>query len=118
MSVKFDFSTLETGFEALWPVEVKVPQDGGTFQTQTFTARLRHVPVEELQAVLDKAKAEPSDEIDVISIPALYFVGLGPDEKATWSPELRDKMLRRRFVREGLERAYHHFSTGEAARGN
>lgn len=118
MSVKFDFSALETGFEALWPVEVKVPQDGGTFQTQTFTARLRHVPVDELQDVIEKARANAPDKIDVISVPALYFVGLGPDEAATWSPELRDKMLGSRFVREGLERAYQHFSTGEAARGN
>jgi hypothetical protein len=113
MSVIFDFSCLETGFEALWPIKVMVPQDGGKHAVQTFVARLRHVSIEELQAARDKLETVETAGLDYKSIPALYFVGLGPDEKATWSPELRDKMLSVRWVREALERGYSEFVAGD-----
>jgi hypothetical protein len=112
MSVKFDFSSLETGYEALWPVKASVPQDGGGFQEQTFVARLRHVTVDEINNAMTAAQADGT--FGITTVPSLYFVGLGPDEKATWSPQLRDKMLSIRWVREALDRAYKNFASGGA----
>lgn len=109
MELKFDFATLETGYEALWPVKVMTPIDGGAFEERTFTARFRSLTPEkadELAALPRAAQIEATiREI---------FVGLGPDETTPFSPELRDRMWASDYVQIGLIKAVSEFRTGAA----
>jgi hypothetical protein len=117
MSVTFNYKALKTGFEALWPVTVYVPRDGGAHEAQTFVARLRHVPIDTLNETVEELKTKDGP-FDYRAVPSLYFVGLGPDEDVTWSAQVRDDMLSVRWVREALERAYNEFCSGGAAAKN
>lgn len=110
MSDKFDYSTLETGFVADWPVKVPTPVKG-VFVEQTFTARFKSLDTDEIAEILKPAGATIHDLMRV------YFVGLGEGEAATWSPELRDKMMRNPRTFNAIHLAFREFNTG-AAPGN
>lgn len=111
MSVKFDFKTLQTGFEADWPVIVKVPQDGGTFEDQTFMARFRALPEEERE----EAQKKINSGEDVDAWVNGFFVGLGREE-GELTPELRKLMVGDPIVRQGIVNAYVKFTQGIAAK--
>lgn len=108
MSVKFDFKTLETGFEADWPVTVNVPQDGGGIEKQEFLARFRTLTPEES----DKAQqaADPN------TWPNAFLVALVETGAPELTDELRKQLLGRSYVRQGLITAYVQFSQGVAAK--
>ena len=57
MSVKFDFKTLKTGFEADWPVTVNVPQDGGTVEKQESSS---HRPLSTVHRPPPQSSWQPS----------------------------------------------------------
>lgn len=109
--LKFDFTRLDKPFEADWPVRVSVPKDGGGFGTETFVARLRQVPPEQVDAAIASA------DFSIYSLPELYFVGLADEDGPRFTPELRRAMVASPWVRKALESAYRDF-TGQAASGN
>lgn len=111
MSVKFDFKTLETGYEADWPVTVKIPIDGGLVEEQTFMARFRTpTPAEraELEAMDTMKRLERAMEIG--------FVGLAKSEDEPLTPELRARLWGEQTVQIALIRAYATFQTGTPAK--
>lgn len=112
MSAKFDFKTLETGFAADWPVKVKVPQDGGKIEIQTFEARFVSKTKEEFDALI----AEATEKNDENLLLRTVFVGLGKSETDKFTPELRDLMIATQPVREALTTAYREFAGGIEAK--
>lgn len=113
MALKFDYTGLDKPFEASWPVIVQVPQDGGTVEEQTFEAmfRLYQEPEPEDGAT---PPPPPSDEAFLRQV----FIGLadpsGPRGEAFEA--LREKMLRRAYVRIAIFRAYNRFQAGQPAK--
>ncbi len=112
MSAKFDFKTLETGFAADWPVRVKVPQDGGKIEIQTFEARFVTKTKDEFAALI----AEATEKDDENLLLRTVFVGLGKSEMEEFTTELRDLMIGTQSVREALTAAYREFSGGIEAK--
>lgn len=108
MSVKFDFKTLETGFEAVWPVSVNVPQDGGAIEVQTFDMVFRTLTAEEHDA------AQKSSDPD--AWPNAFMVRLAGDNAQELTPEFRKQLLGRAYVRQGIITSYVQFSQGIAAK--
>lgn len=104
MGAKFDFKSLEQPLEVDWPVSVQVPQDGGTFEAQTFTARFRLMGKAETDAMLEKIRAgEITDPYAWINA---FWLGLGKGEAETLSTAMREEMLGRTYVREAIVAAY------------
>lgn len=106
MSAKFDFSSLQKGFKAVWPVTVNVPQDGGTVQEETFDVRFRLLGQEEI----NKLATDP----DPYAIAKAYLVEIIDGPKLT--PEFLAAFLDAPWVREGLKTAYGQFATGAPAK--
>lgn len=111
MSVKFDFNTLKTGFAAEWPVTVKVPQDGGDFQDQTFMARFKALNEDERK----EAQRRVDENGETWAWVGAFFVGLGAGEEPL-TPELKAMMVSDPIVRQGLVGAYMKFTTGVVAK--
>lgn len=104
MGAKFDFKSLGQPLEVDWPVVVQTPQDGGTFEPQTFTARFRIMGKAEADAMVAQIRAgEITDPYAWINA---FWVGLGRDEAETLSQDLREEMLSRPYVREAIVSAY------------
>lgn len=108
MTVKFDFKTLETGFEADWPVTVNVPQDGGAIEKQEFLARFRTLTPE------DADKAQQAS--DPNTWPNAFLVSLAGTNAPELTDDLRKQLLGRSYVRQALITAYVQFSQGVAAK--
>jgi hypothetical protein len=108
MAVKFNFKGLDEPFEADWPVSVQVPQDGGSVEEQTFMARLRLLSEEDL----DLVRRGGPDGNDPNAFTKAFWVGFGASEQEAFTPELRDLMLGRPYVRLALHQAYGAFSQG------
>lgn len=114
MTVKFDFKTLETGFEADWPVTVPVPTDGGGSQEQTFMARFR-TPTPGEQAEIDAAKGERSVDQFKVAL-KIGFVGLAKSEGQTLTDAMFDRMWAAPNVQLALIQAYANFRSGAPAK--
>ena len=113
MSLKFDFNTLATGFEADWPVIVGVPVDGGKIEEREFMARFRTLTPEEQ----DQIEADEDMEGRLKASVQRGFVGLGAGETDKTPPaELFEILWRHPPSRLGLIRAYGRFSTGSPAK--
>lgn len=112
MSNKFDFKTLETGFEADWPVVVSAPLDGGTFQDQTFTARFKTPTRSELAEIAAIADWQPRLKRAL----QIGLVGLGKDEGETLTPALFEDLWAMQNVQLALIRAYGAFQSGAPAK--
>lgn len=112
MSNKFDFKTLETGFEADWPVVVRKPVDGGTFQDQTFTARFKTPTQSERDEIAAIAEWQPRLKRAL----QIGLVGLGKDEGETLTPELFEALWGIQTVQLGLINAYGAFQSGAPAK--
>lgn len=108
MSVKFNFNTLDKGFQCAWPVLVPVPQDGGKVETQEFTAIFRSLTPAEDEA----AKNASTDETPWAWLDA-RFVGL---VDAELTPELRDQLMRTPYVRNAIINALSNFNQGIPAK--
>jgi hypothetical protein len=109
--MKFDFGSLDSAFEADWPVTVQVPLDGGKSEEQTFQVRFRLVDDEELAQLGDGVEAQKKALRKVV-------VGFGKGEAETFSAETLEKMLARAYVRSGLNRAYGQFVLGIPAKNS
>ncbi|MCY1648184.1 hypothetical protein OVA11_14260 [Caulobacter sp. SL161] len=108
MSVKFDFKSLDEAFECAWPVSIPVPQPGGSVQAQEITAIFKILSPEEADAANNQLTADnPWAWFNA------WWVGL---EGEDLTPELRDKMLRRPYVRAALTNAYQNFVQGIPAK--
>ncbi len=108
MSVKFDFKTLETGFKAVWPVNVNVPQDGGAIEVQTFDAVFLALTPEETDEA-QKAK-------DPNAWANKFWVGLPNVDPAEFTDAYRKKFLDRAYVRQALITSYIQFLQGIPAK--
>lgn len=120
MAVEFDFKGLEGAFEADWPVAVDVPQNGGTIEQQTFMARFRLVPEDELEALKTKEREDlggDRKQAEHLYIRA-FFVGFAAEQDLgdRSGDELMELLLGRRWVRLGLLRAYNAFQAGIAVK--
>lgn len=112
MSAKFNFSTLETGFEALWPVTVKVPQDGGTIEVQTFTARLRALSKDDAKAAIASDDPFAAYKLGIVAVP-----DAPPIRDPNGQPlPFFDQLLAPEWVRDGFDAAFREFRTGVAAK--
>ncbi|MDP1617493.1 hypothetical protein [Phenylobacterium sp.] len=104
MGAKFDFKSLGQPLEVDWPVVVKTPQDGGTFEEATFTGRFRILGKAEVEAMMEELNGglvkDPYAWINA------YWIGLGKDESETLTAEMREEMLSRNYIREGIIAAY------------
>lgn len=86
-----------------WPVVVKVPVDGGSFESREFTAVFK---------VLDQSELDTVNQGDVISgLLDEAVVGLSglKDETGAdvlWSDEVRELFKGRQDIRSGIFRAY------------
>jgi hypothetical protein len=109
MSVKFDFKSLDEAFECAWPVSIPVPQPGGTVQAQEITAIFKILSEKDVAAAL----SEEAVAKDPWSWVNAFWVGLEGEEL---TPELRDKMVRRVYVRTALINAYQNFVQGIPAK--
>lgn len=106
MSAKFDFSALQKGFTAVWPVTVNVPQDGGTVKEETFNVRFRLLGQEEINTLAKDA--------DPFAIAKAYLVEMVDGPELT--DAMKTAMLDAGWVRGGLAAAYNQFATGAAAK--
>ena len=112
MSAKFNFTTLETGFEALWPVTVKVPQDGGEISIETFEARLRAINKEEAQAAIASEDPFAVYKAAIVAVP-----NAPPIRDAAGQPlAFFDKLLTPEWMRDGFDEAFREFRKGVAAK--
>lgn len=109
--MKFDFASLDAPYEADWPVNIPVPQDGGKIQKQKVILRFRTVPDGDLIEMGQGAEAAKAGLRAVV-------VGFGKAEEQTFSPALLDLMLERAYVRLALIAAYGEFALGQAAEKN
>lgn len=112
MTIKFDFKTLETGFEADWPVQVGVPVDGGKIETREFMARFR---------TPKKAETEAAEKIEdqaekLKFIVKTGFIGLGAGETDTLTPDMFEQMWASSNVQVALIRAFGTFRTASPAK--
>lgn len=114
MANTFDFKTLDTGFEADWPVAVKAPIDGGAVEVQTFMARFR-TPTPTEQAEIDAAGKDPALDQFKIAL-KIGFVGLAKSEGETLTEAMFDKMWATSNVQLALIRAYSDFRSGSPAK--
>lgn len=114
MSKQFDFKTLDTGFAADWPVEVKVPIDGGGVEVQTFMAHFR-TPTPKEQAEIDAALTDPALDQYRVAL-KIGFVGLAKSEDEILTDAMFDKMYGTPNVQSALIRAYAGFRTGSPAK--
>lgn len=102
-----------------WPVAVQKPVDGGSFQTERFTARFVLIPHREVEDVLT-GRVENVDE-DFL---AKVFVGWGDDvmdedgSPIVFTPEARSRLLSIPYVRSAIARAYFDAMLGGARRKN
>lgn len=110
MTAQFDFSSLDGPFEADWPVDVSVPQDGGAVKTERFMARFRLISADELKAMI------AADDFEMDMLPKRYFVGFGLGETQIFSEALRESMIQRPYIKAALEKAYQAFAMGIAAK--
>lgn len=106
MSAKFDFSSLQKGFTATWPVTVNVPQDGGTVTEETFDVRFRLLGQEEINRL--------AKDPDPFAIAKAYLVEIVDGPKLT--PEVLTAFLDTPWIRAGLATAYNQFATGIAVK--
>lgn len=105
---KFDFGSVERAFEALWPVTVQVPVDGGKTEDQEFTVKFRLLSDEEFEA----AQQDPEPAKALMRRAVSEIVDAGEAVTA----ELLEKLLSRGYVRLALNKAYGQFSMGIAAK--
>ncbi|MNU42678.1 hypothetical protein D3C71_314430 [compost metagenome] len=112
MTIKFDFKTLETGFEADWPVQVAVPVDGGKVEQREFMARFRTPTPAEIEAA-DKIE-DQTDKLKLIV--QTGFIGLGAGETDTLTPAMFEQMWTSSNVQLALIRAYGTFRTASPAK--
>jgi hypothetical protein len=105
MTLKFDFGSLERPFEALWPVIVSVPQDGGGVREEEFTVKFRLLSKEEVKET-DADRTDPGA--------ALIRKAVIDVEGAEFTPELLEGLLGRGWTSLALQKAYAQFAMGIA----
>lgn len=109
MSDKFDFTTLKSGFVAPWPVMVPTPENG-VFVPKKVMVLFRALLVDEIDAAT-KDSTNP-----LLDLAKQYFVGLAPEENATWSEALRDELLSSPRFFGALHPAFTAFNTGASSK--
>lgn len=108
MSRKFNYKRLGEAFEADWPVEVSVPQDGGKASVETFMARFRMINQERMKEIVE--------DPDPNAMLRAAFVGFGKGEEEDFSEEIFAAMVGDPPTRAGLLSAYTKFSQGIAVK--
>lgn len=116
-----------------WPVTVRVP-NAGVVEEHQFTARFRHLDLDQVRAMIDEimaAQSKPDQQainavVDgaqlQIEQAMVYWVGWGDDLTDTegkpipYGDETKRKLLGVRIIREAVVRAWQDSHSGEAAR--
>lgn len=115
-----------------WPVRVKVPVGGGV-ETHEFTARFRHLELDQVRKMVEQAMAAiPKDDQGMSAIVGAaqtqieqamaYWIGWGEDLQSAdgnpvpYSEEAKRKLLGVRIIREAVAEAWQESQSGEAAR--
>ena len=100
-----------------WPVSINVPQDGGSHQTQRFTAKFKIIGTRRAEEIME-ANRETADA----ALLAEVFVGWGEDvtdedgNPLEFTEARRDIFLERPYATLALVRAYFHAATGAKAK--
>ena len=105
--MKFDFGSLERPFEAVWPVTVDVPVDGGKVEKQEFSVKFRMLTDDEVKV---------TDEQPVPGKALLRIAVVGLDGEVEFTPELLEKLISWPYVRLAMQNAYRQFAVGIAAK--
>lgn len=94
---------IEEDYRYDWPVTVKKPVDGGTFQEHVFTARFRMIDEERAAELANESATALLREI-VVGFEGVF----GADDKAlAFTAENRDRLLQVPYVRLALVEAYY-----------
>jgi len=120
-----------------WPVTVRVP-NAGKVEEHQFTARFRHLDLDQVRAMIDEIvaaqnKERGSEQVSAVNAVVdgaqlqieqamIYWVGWGDDLTDTegkpipYGDETKRKLLGVRIIREALVKAWQDSQSGEAAR--
>lgn len=110
--------------EFTWPVTVMIPQDGGKKMPQTFTARFRAAPVDDIEAMMsgDEVVRLPAVEREMRLIGKIVVGWEGISDAAgtpvSFSPEALRQVAGLPYVRRAVTDAYYDAINGKAAAGN
>ena len=107
---------LVKNLEVDWPVSVKVPIDGGSYETQSFTGRFRVVDVKTAAKTIYGHEDWDKFLADVV----VGWSGISSEkgDDLPFSPETRDALARIQYVRDALLLAYEEIVAGGAKRKN
>ena len=94
-----------------WPVTIRVPSDGGTFEEQSFTARFKLLGQERLDALRENADATDQS---LLAEALVGWEGVARDGggEIPCSAEAKRELLGVPYVRLGVLAAYLECSTG------
>lgn len=102
-----------------WPVKVKVPQDGGTFATRTFTAEFAALPQDDIDQALEELREGSLDANFADRVLCGWPSGQVRDSNKNempYSDENKKILLRMSYVRNGVVEAFFDAVSGGAAR--
>lgn len=131
MAQLFVLPTAQRPFEISWPVEVTVPQDGGTVSTEHFSVRFRLLPHSKVAEILgldadptagDFSQTMARKTLDgPVSLLREVVVGVegiadASGQPLDFSPEVRDQMIDMPFVRKALLTAYRRCADGASVK--
>lgn len=100
-----------------WPVEVRYPQDGGTFGKATFTAEFKALPQSEIEKVI-RAGREGDETADICSAALMGFTSV-QDENGNdlpYSEENKARLLDVSAARAAILTAFFESVSGDGAR--
>ncbi len=96
-----------------WPVNVRVPQDGGTWKVQTFQARFKVMSTDGLAEVLKS----PDGDRDLSQSVLVGWdqINDASGQAVAFSEEARDALLQVPYVRSAIVAAYLESMAGKKA---
>ena len=102
--------------EVEWPVLIKVPVDGGTFQEHKITARFRLLNDQEQDELIKQHPNDPDMALLKVAVIGLKGVHDEGGKELPFSERLLADMLRWTFVRIAFVRAYNEARLGARAK--
>lgn len=102
-----------------WPVKIKIPKDGGTFTSATFTAEFVALPQDEIDSALEDMRDGSLDANFADRVLCNWPTGQVQDSQGNdlpYSDENKAALLRMSYVRNGVVEAFFDAVSGGAAR--
>ncbi|NQV83921.1 MAG: hypothetical protein HQ494_08890 [Rhodospirillales bacterium] len=109
-----------------WPVTIRKPVDGGKFQEETFTAKFKFLDQDKIDELTGKDSDVLIESLSAVNNDIKFlkecFVGWGDDvhgdddKPLSYSEATRDRLIKIRYVRLPLLRAYFDSASGIATK--